>query len=908
MLTTMRGRLGLLCAAVVVHGLGSVCAAQDLSIQRSTPVPLQASTIRRVIIGAGPDKYTPSAFVVDDHGLEMVVGDRQGALTVKTATIDSTVVDVASGSFVSAGTRGLVMLRTTTSGSVELDLLPDFSAASTAAAVAVQSVPIPLSPACHVAAGDLNSDGVDDIIVTCSDQKNAVVEGISDGKGGFAFAVLPLSYDRYVTDATISDVDADGKADLIVSSSVSNGGQSDEVRLYWGGAKGFSAQQSVVLPIGNVVAGTVDFGKPVLLDFAGNTGTAITAPGKQLNSLPLMGLENGCSVKAAAVGSLVNPYRGVGAQGVVFGEACGSQLQLDALLNQRSAMISMRAAMDQVKVATGADITVTVAGMFSKAVPTGSIDVYVDQKPFATEVLNNGVAKFFVAPGAHKHTISVAYHGDQNFDASASLLIIHNGELATRSSVKANKRSHDNVRLVPSYFSTAQSPQFREVGFGFAQSASTNTNGLAIFDPQVFNGGVNGGGLYQQVSPNTIQAGSVDGVGDTLITSSWLYYDCVGSGDGCPNSPPPVLTQINVYMDGNLVRTDGPAVLDSTGFYGQCGDPSGFTETCQQPGGWGYFYQVPANVPAGQHTFLFQYIGGSGQEEVSNVAGYTTVDFSNASESLVVNVTAAPATSVTLSSSNNPSLYSQNVTFTAQLPSGATGTVSFYSDGALLGTSNVSGAAATFSTTSLAIGTHAITASYSGDATHGLGSSNTVSQVVNKATPSITISSSPNPSNYGQAVTITVQVGNGATGTVNFYDGGVLIASTTLNGGVASFTTSSLSVGSHLLNAVYSGDASNNGGTSSTITQVVQRVSIQLSVNGVPNPSTYPQTVTVSVVASAPTTGLPVPTGTVSVYDGTTLLSTVTLDGTGHGSFTTASLKVGNHTVVGKYSGDTNYQ
>ncbi len=85
--------------------------------------------------------------------------------------------------------------------------------------------------------------------------------------------------------------------------------------------------------------------------------------------------------------------------------------------------------------------------------------------------------------------------------------------------------------------------------------------------------------------------------------------------------------------------------------------------------------------------------------------------------------------------------------------------------------------------------------------------------------------SSANPSSFGQAITLTATVsgtGGPPTGTVTFKNGATTLGSSTLNGsGQATFTTSSLSVGSHSITAVYSGNASFTASTSAALIQVV---------------------------------------------------------------------------------------
>jgi hypothetical protein len=97
-----------------------------------------------------------------------------------------------------------------------------------------------------------------------------------------------------------------------------------------------------------------------------------------------------------------------------------------------------------------------------------------------------------------------------------------------------------------------------------------------------------------------------------------------------------------------------------------------------------------------------------------------------------------------------------------------------------------------------------------------------------------TLTSSPNPSNFGQAVTftaaVTARVGGPPTGTVSFYDGTTNIGNSNLNStGVATLTTSTLSVGTHGITATYNGDSNFATSTSPVLHQVVQGAIASLS-------------------------------------------------------------------------------
>ena len=293
----------------------------------------------------------------------------------------------------------------------------------------------------------------------------------------------------------------------------------------------------------------------------------------------------------------------------------------------------------------------------------------------------------------------------------------------------------------------------------------------------------------------------------------------------------------------------------------------------------------------------------------------------NATQSFTLTVNQA-STTTTLTSGTNSSVSGQSVTFTATVAavspgSGTpTGTVNFLDNGTTIGadeTLNSSGVA-TFSTSSLAVGTQSITAVYSGDTTFATSTSSAVSQVVDQASTTTALASGTNPSVSGQSVTFTATVaavspGSGTpTGTVNFDDNGTQIGTGTLTAGVATFTTSSLTVGTQSITAVYSGDTSFTTSTSSVVSQVVNQASTTtaLALTSGTNPSTSGQSVTFTATVAAVSPGSGTPTGTVTFDDNGTQIGTGTLTA-GVATFSTSSLAVGTQSITAVYSGDTNF-
>src|SRR5207247_2379637 len=126
-------------------------------------------------------------------------------------------------------------------------------------------------------------------------------------------------------------------------------------------------------------------------------------------------------------------------------------------------------------------------------------------------------------------------------------------------------------------------------------------------------------------------------------------------------------------------------------------------------------------------------------------------------------------------------------------------------------------------TTTLAPGTHSITASYRGDATHLPSTSSVLTQIVRPFATNTSLTSSLNPSVFGQPVTFTATVtsSNGTpTGSVQFLDFANLLGTVNLSAGSASLTTSTLTGGGHEIRVQYLGDGM-FGGSVATLNQAV---------------------------------------------------------------------------------------
>jgi large repetitive protein len=175
--------------------------------------------------------------------------------------------------------------------------------------------------------------------------------------------------------------------------------------------------------------------------------------------------------------------------------------------------------------------------------------------------------------------------------------------------------------------------------------------------------------------------------------------------------------------------------------------------------------------------------------------------------------------------------------------------------------------------------------------------------MVTMAGAGTTLTSSANPSAPGQPVTFTAIVTCAVTptGTVTFTIDGTPGSPVTLVGGTATFTTSSLSPGSHTVTAAYSGDSNCMGAISAPLTQTVNQSGLTLTSS--PNPSPPGQPVTLTATLTCPNGS---PSGTVTFFDGGSPIASLPLNSKVTppvAAFTTSTLAPGSHSITATYSG-----
>lgn len=346
------------------------------------------------------------------------------------------------------------------------------------------------------------------------------------------------------------------------------------------------------------------------------------------------------------------------------------------------------------------------------------------------------------------------------------------------------------------------------------------------------------------------------------------------------------------FMDGTTVLGGGPQLLNST------------TRTASL---------TTTSLALGSHSITAVY-SGDNLSATSTSPALTQV---------------VKQTSVLLIASNdNPARVYDPITFTvtvSETPAGGiapVGSIVFSADGSLLpnGTIAIVNGSASYTTALLAAGSHIVTATYGGDVNNLPASSNALTEIVNTASSSTTLTTSNATVSFTSPVTLTATVlGNNSstpTGSVIFKDGPTVIGTVTVSGGgVASLTTSSLAPGSHSITAAYQGDQDYAASVSPALTETVNKIVTSASVASSANPADAGATVTFTVIIAAASSTTPnvAITGAVNLMDGATVVGTGSLAALGTGSATASvsipvsSLAIGSHAISAIYAGDTNY-
>jgi sugar lactone lactonase YvrE len=525
-------------------------------------------------------------------------------------------------------------------------------------------------------------------------------------------------------------------------------------------------------------------------------------------------------------------------------------------------------------IAYGQSVNLTASVL--PAAATGTVQFLDGAAVVITLPVTNGTVPVVTETnlGAGTHSFTAVYSGDANYAASTSPVATVTVS-KVNSTVALTSSANPSISGQTVLFTATITPANAAGNLQFMDGATVlgtvpATNGVASF------------------TTSTLTIGS---------HSITVVY----AGDSnCNPATSAVLSQtVNKLATTTTLSASAPTIVH--------GQTVTLTASIPFPGPTGTMQFLDGGVPLGTAALVSSSATlsvstlGAGSHSITAVYSGDANDASSTSAPVTVSVSKANA-AIALTASPNPSVAGQPVTFTAAVsPSSSTGTVQFLDGATVIGTAALNNGAASLSA-ALAVGTHSVTAVYSGDANYNGATSAAVGETVNKAASTTAISASSGTVSFGQSVSITAVVAPAsATGVVQFLDSGAVIGTVTLSGGSATLIVGNFATGAHTITASYSGDGATLASASGAISVTVVKAATSLSVTSSLNPSLQNKPVTFTAQVSPAGA-----TGSVKFYDGAIVIGTVAL-ANGSASLTVSNLTAGSHTITAVYGGDVNY-
>jgi hypothetical protein len=671
-----------------------------------------------------------------------------------------------------------------------------------------------------VAVADLNGDGHPDLVVAngCLTSSNCNVSGVSillgNGDGTFQTAVTYSSAGVDATSIAVADVNGDGHPDIVVANdcqSSPDGCANGGLSVFLGNGDG-TFQTPVTYSSGGGLADSVVIGDVngdghldlVVANFEGGVGVLLgngdgtfKAPvsyngGYDPNSV-VIGDVNGDGHLDLVVADLCQDSGcSNGAVSVLLGNGDGT---FKAPVTYSSGgVISYSAAIGDVNGDGHPDLVVT------------NLDCGSDCFTSAVGVLiGNGDGTFqepitYDAGGGKTALVITDVNGDGHRD-----LVMTNAAIACNG---------DGI-------CAGAAELMLGVGDGTFPTVATYSSG-----------GYTSGGVQENGNaPTAVALADVndDGNPDLLVVNQCgnAWWTCANGGtvgvllnnSGAPTTTTALVSSVNP-VDIKKAVTYTATVTSQSG--GTVNGAVTFTDP-------GWIVPKVVTLVNNQASYSTSYSQGAAGAHTITATYPGVLHQAMGSQSAITEYVRTAITKTALTTSGSPSFAGQPVTFTATVTSKSGAIpdgefVTFNNGSVVLASVALTGGQATYTTASLTTATHVIKASYGGDNTFEP-SSATVTQRVELYPTTTALTSSPNPSTHGQAVTLTATVSSaspsGPTGTVTFKNGTTTLGKATLSAGAATVTTTKLPVGTLTITASYNGDTQ-SAKSSGTTTQTVQ--------------------------------------------------------------------------------------
>ena len=549
-------------------------------------------------------------------------------------------------------------------------------------------------------------------------------------------------------------------------------------------------------------------------------------------------------------------------------------------------------------VTVGGSVTFTVNATSAGAVPTGTVTLLDGSVVLASaSVTKNGSASFtFSNLTAGSHSITADYVGDSSNAAgnSAPLIQVVNEVKAPTVTLLAASASPVNAGGSLTLTATVAVATPGSGTGAITGSVTFTNNGTSLGTANV---AANGTGT---ITVSTLTVGS------HTLTAAYAGNTAYATSTSAPLTEVVNLavTQMAVSSSANPSNSGAPLTLTANVF-SNGGTPTGsiiFLDGGTAIGTAAINSQGVATLPVagsawttGIHTLTATYAGD--------------VNDGSCAASPVSEVVNLAAASLKLVSSVNPSPLGGSLTLTVTATSNGgtpTGIIQFLDGGTSIGSGPLNGSGvATFATTALTLGTHNLTASYAGDTYDSTATSAPLSEVIQPTATTVTLNPSANPSTFGSQLTFSINVsatGAQPTGAVLLTDGGVTLATVSVDSnGNASYTTSTLAIGTHTIQAAYAGDSTHSATSSTVLSErIVQTTATALALGATQVVAGLPARFTASVTGA---NGKPI-TGNIMLMDGANTLATLIPDQTGTATYSTAALTPGSHTIKANFVGD----
>ena len=357
--------------------------------------------------------------------------------------------------------------------------------------------------------------------------------------------------------------------------------------------------------------------------------------------------------------------------------------------------------------------TATVKPASGSGTPTGTVTFNDGATALGTGTLSGGTATFTTSGlGAGVHSITAVYGGDANFAGGTSPVVMQtvNKAASSTSVTSSNVTSSRGAAVTFTALVTSSATGIPKGTVTFQDGTSalgtaTLSGGTATFTTSGLGTGAH--------SITAIYGGDGNFTGSTSPVLTETIGKAVSSTSVASSNSPSiigtlvtltasVMSPVTGTLTGTVTFQDGTSALGA-------GTLSGGTATFSTSG-----------LTAGTHSITAIY-GGD-------------VNFAGSTSPALMQTVNKVASSISVASSNNPSVSGTAVTLTATSPSAAAGTptgvVTFQDGASTLGTGTLSGGTATFTTSGLAGGVHSITAVYGGDANFASSTSPVLTQTV----------------------------------------------------------------------------------------------------------------------------------------------------------------------------------